>query len=61
MKTDIKVMPNGPIIVNGQVEITDQKGKKTTSEEMTAFCRCGSSVNKPYCDGSHLKVNFKDE
>lgn len=61
MKTDIKVMPNGPIILNGKVEITDQKGKKISSEEMTAFCRCGASANKPFCDGSHQKINFKDE
>jgi CDGSH-type Zn-finger protein len=24
-----------------------------------AFCRCGASNKKPYCDGEHRKVAFK--
>jgi CDGSH-type Zn-finger protein len=27
--------------------------------KVTAFCRCGASGNKPYCDGSHRKIDFK--
>jgi len=25
-----------------------------------AFCRCGVSKNKPFCNGSHIKVGLKD-
>ncbi|RZW44308.1 MAG: hypothetical protein EX263_11035, partial [Flavobacteriaceae bacterium] len=25
----------------------------------TAFCRCGASSNKPYCDGEHRKIDFR--
>ncbi|MCB0781618.1 MAG: CDGSH iron-sulfur domain-containing protein, partial [Flavobacteriales bacterium] len=33
-------------------------GRTETREKVTAFCRCGSSSNKPYCDGTHRKVDF---
>lgn len=29
--------------------------------EPVALCRCGASANKPYCDGSHLKVEWDSE
>lgn len=54
----IKVIPNGPLQVEGKVEITLADG--TVVEKDKAFlCRCGASANKPYCDGSHVKVGFK--
>ena len=33
-------------------------GEEVTKEGMTALCRCGASANKPYCDGSHSKIEF---
>lgn len=56
----IELMKNGPLIVYGSVEIKDSDGSlKTSSAETTAFCRCGASKDKPFCDGSHSDVNFR--
>jgi CDGSH-type Zn-finger protein/uncharacterized Fe-S cluster protein YjdI len=61
VETNIEVQPNGPLLVYGRLNIKDRFGNETTKEKTTAFCRCGSSGNKPYCDGSHRRINFNDE
>lgn len=53
------VMENGPLLVHCDLEITNADGTTTTKEKMTAFCRCGASNNKPFCDGSHKKAGFE--
>lgn len=57
--TKIDVLENGPLLVHGTVEITNSNGEKEIKEKRTAFCRCGVSQNKPYCDGAHKKAEFK--
>ena len=57
--TKIDVLENGPLIVHGTVEIINSNGEKKIKENKTAFCRCGVSQNKPYCDGAHRKAEFK--
>ena len=54
----VTVAANGPLLVNGSIEITDSSGKVEVKSK-AAFCRCGASSNKPYCDGSHNKIDFK--
>ena len=55
----IEVIGNGPLIVKGDIEVVDSHGNKTTKKRSTAFCRCGASSNKPYCDGAHNKIEFQ--
>ena len=53
----IKVMKNGPLLIEGKVIITDENGDVNETEgKMIALCRCGHSANKPFCDGSHKKA-----
>jgi CDGSH-type Zn-finger protein len=68
----IKVCKNGPYLVCGGIPLTQKiirYNKKYDScewEDGTTFlvqtsyslCRCGQSHNKPFCDGTHTKVNF---
>lgn len=58
-ETIIETMPNGPLLVYGNVTVKDKQGTLTKKNNVTAFCRCGSSANKPYCDGNHRKTNFE--
>ena len=61
LHTAIQVCINGPLLVKGFIEITHKDGRVEQREKVTALCRCGSSHNKPFCDGTHNKENFKDE
>lgn len=57
----VKALKNGPLLVHGNLEITDAKGNVYQRNHSTAFCRCGQSSNKPFCDGSHARKGFKDQ
>jgi uncharacterized Fe-S cluster protein YjdI len=58
-ETIVETVPNGPLMVYGNVSVKDHTGTITRKNNATAFCRCGSSGNKPYCDGSHKKIGFE--
>ena len=57
-ETIIEAQPDGPLYVHGRVRVVDQDG---ATRELTraALCRCGASLNKPFCDNTHRKVGFK--
>lgn len=67
----IKIVKNGPYVVTGNVPLGEKiivakgegvefaEGRKLLQAEVYALCRCGKSGNAPFCDGSHVKVNFE--
>jgi uncharacterized Fe-S cluster protein YjdI len=59
LDTKVEVLENGPLLVYGTLNITKPNGDKEKKNKTTAFCRCGASANKPYCDGAHIKDGFK--
>lgn len=63
MPTKITVKSNGSIRVEGDFEVFDMNGQKFDLNGRTAisFCRCGHSNDKPFCDGTHKKVEFHSE
>jgi len=54
----VETMPNGPLMVYGNMKVRHGGNEETKSSKATAFCRCGASENKPYCDGTHKKIDF---
>ena len=57
----IKVRPNGPYLVSGAIALSDADGNPIAIPEgktNVALCRCGASVTKPFCDGTHSKIGF---
>ncbi len=58
--TDITVRTNGPYLVQGPIRILDVNGNEfdVSGRDRVALCRCGGSVNKPFCDGTHSKMGF---
>lgn len=59
LETIVEPMKNGPLLVYGNISIKDAEGNLSKKHKVTALCRCGASENKPFCDGSHVKVNFE--
>jgi uncharacterized Fe-S cluster protein YjdI len=56
----VEIMPNGPILMKGNLQLKYNGKDELKEAKVTAFCRCGASGNKPFCDGSHSKVGFED-
>lgn len=59
METVVEQIPNGPLLVYGRLMLKNEKGEQVLENRTTAFCRCGQSSNKPFCDGAHVKAGFK--
>ena len=71
-RRQIKVTTDGPYIVSGDVPLLDMtiqcdnkgtpakwvKDKTFATTETYSLCRCGKSQNKPFCDSTHIKVDF---
>lgn len=60
--TKLIINNNGSVKIEGEFEIVDTNGNAYGLQGRTvvSLCRCGHSVNKPFCDGSH-KGKFEHE
>ena len=54
-------VPNGPLLLRGEVEIGDAAGEASFDGTRVALCRCGRSANKPFCDASHARTGWREE
>lgn len=54
----VRPTTNGPLKLEGNLEIVTGTGHTVDRTTVAFLCRCGHSANKPYCDGTHKKVGF---
>ena len=51
---------DGPYLIRGEFELTDQDGEPIDARRGTiALCRCGASRTKPFCDRTHKSIRFR--
>ncbi|SMO70037.1 CDGSH iron-sulfur domain-containing protein [Fodinibius sediminis] len=55
----IKMMKNGPVLVEGSYQVYSIAAQPAASTKNIALCRCGQSSAKPFCDGTHKEIGFK--
>jgi CDGSH-type Zn-finger protein len=56
------ISKDGPYYVKGWIDCKkDEPWCEGASKEHYTLCRCGGSKNKPFCDGTHWYIKFKDE
>jgi CDGSH-type Zn-finger protein/uncharacterized Fe-S cluster protein YjdI len=57
----VSTIKNGPLYVEGALEVCATSGRTISRAEKHWFCRCGHSAKKPFCDGTHKKTGFTAE
>lgn len=58
-KLILKLMDNGPILLEGSYRVHSIANESANSSKNVAMCRCGQSSSKPFCDGTHKDVGFE--
>jgi len=54
-QTVIEVIDFGPLKITGNFLLKDVKRNTEDKPGEVYLCRCGQSLNKPFCDNSHKK------
>src|ERR687897_1428959 len=59
----VTVSKNGPYLITGGIDLMGDniQWAEGASKEHYTLCRCGASNYKPFCDGMHKTINFRDE
>jgi len=51
---------SGPLWVRGEIPLSSADGYEYETRNRVTLCRCGASGNKPFCDGTHAAIGFRD-
>jgi CDGSH-type Zn-finger protein/truncated hemoglobin YjbI len=58
LRPRIVVAENGPYLITNAAAVRSYLGEPLRVPPQLAFCRCGESGDKPFCDGSHARTGF---
>lgn len=58
-KLRVRPQPDGPLRLDGPFSLTGADRGVVLSGDSARLCRCGHSRNKPFCDGSHERAEFR--
>lgn len=58
-KNTLTIIKDGPLYAQGKIHIVDSENDTLFEDTRVAFCRCGMSSNKPFCDNSHIEAGFE--
>jgi CDGSH-type Zn-finger protein len=56
----VAVIRDGPLWVRGGIPVESSDGTTYEIRKRVTLCRCGHSNNKPFCDGTHKVIGFRD-
>ena len=59
-RNTLHVRARGPYYVRGKLRVVMADGELYLEDVRVAFCRCGQSQLKPFCDNSHIAAGFDD-
>ena len=57
--TTVYVCRDGPYMITGSFSLQARGAPR--DDASVVLCRCGRSLNKPYCDGTHTRIGFRDD
>lgn len=57
---EVRAGRDGPLLLRGPFSLRSADGATVRWGEEAALCRCGGSSNRPFCDGTHARIGFRD-
>lgn len=58
---DMGIGASGGLWIRGGIAMRREAGETYEIRNRVVVCRCGQSANKPYCDGTHAAIKWRDE
>ncbi|MDA1280993.1 MAG: CDGSH iron-sulfur domain-containing protein [Chloroflexi bacterium] len=61
MTVEIRIQDDDSLEITGDLELIDAEGNAYKQHGKIRLCRCGASRTKPFCDDTHVQVNFESK